>query len=236
MKTAIFLIFIASGILLADCTQGQTPAPGTVLNAPQFDAKIKQYPDAPVIDVRTPKEFAGGHIANAVNIDWNGPDFNNHIALLDKSKPVLVYCLSGARSSAAANKMRTSGFKEVYELGGGILKWRAANLEEVNATGKSGGMNREQFNKMLLTNKTVLVDFYADWCLPCKKMKPYLDEISHDMYKNVTVIRINADEHPDLCKELNVDALPVLQVYKGNKMTWSHKGYIDKASVVQQLK
>jgi thioredoxin 1 len=235
MKFIILLIFFASEILLASFAGAQTPASGNAINASAFAAKIKQYPDAPVVDVRTPKEFSSGHISNAVNINWNSPDFNKHIALLDKSKPVMIYCLSGARSSAAANKMRASGFKEVYELDGGILKWRAANLEEVRPSGNSAGMTRQQFNKMLLTNKTVLVDFYADWCLPCKKMKPYLDEISKDMHKNVMVIRINADENPALCKELNVDALPVLQVYKSNKMTWSNKGYIDKASVVKQL-
>jgi thioredoxin len=167
---------------------------------------------------------------------WNGTDFDKQISSLDKGKPVFVYCLSGGRSTSAAYKMREVGFKEVYELDGGIMKWRRDNLPETTQkTTKPTGMNKQQFDSFLKTDKVVLVDFYADWCAPCKKMKPYLDEISKEMGEKVTVIRINADENPALCKELHVDALPVLQIYKKGKQTWTFEGYIEKALVVKEL-
>jgi thioredoxin len=131
--------------------------------------------------------------------------------------------------------MRSEGFKEVYELNGGLLKWRAANLPEVKSNSVSG-ISKQQFDALTNADKLVLVDFYADWCAPCKKMKPYLDEISRDMTDNVVVIRINADEILQLCEDLKIDALPVLQLYKNNAMTWTNTGFISKEDVLKQLK
>lgn len=81
----------------------------------------------------------------------------------------------------------------------------------------------------------MLVDFYADWCAPCNKMKPYLDEISNDMAEKVVVVRIYADDNKQLCKELKVDALPVLQLYKNKALTWTNTGYITKEEVLKQI-
>ncbi|MBK7038550.1 MAG: rhodanese-like domain-containing protein [Bacteroidetes bacterium] len=103
----------------------------TDLSTSEFEAKIKSEPTAPLIDVRTPEEYSQGHLQNAVNIDWNGNSFATQISTLDKSKPVYVYCLSGKRSGAAADKMRSDGFTEVYELAGGIKQWQADNLPVV---------------------------------------------------------------------------------------------------------
>jgi thioredoxin len=132
--------------------------------------------------------------------------------------------------------MRSDGFKTVFELDGGIMKWRGANLPETtDNTVTSKGMSKMQFDALLNSDKLVLIDFYADWCAPCKKMKPYLDEISKDMADKVIVIRINADDNQALFKELKIDALPVLQLYKNKTLTWTNTGFIDKAEVVKQL-
>ena len=236
MYKYILTFLTATSILFNSCSNGQTQTTDTNLSATEFSVKIKEMPTAPVLDVRTPEEFSKGHLQNALNYNWNGSDFQKQISTLDKSKPVFVYCLSGGRSSSAANQMRSDGFKEVYELNGGIMKWRAANLPETTAnTTASTGMSKQQFDALLTSDKLVLIDFYADWCAPCKKMKPYLDEISKDMADKVVVIRINADDNQQLCKELKIDALPVLQLYKNKTMTWTNTGYISKGDVLKQL-
>ena len=224
-------------ILFNSCGSGQTNSTTkTNLSAIEFAEKLKEMPTAAILDVRTPDEFSKGHLANALNYDWNGNEFDKQIATLDKSQPVLVYCLSGGRSSSAATKMRSEGFKTVYELDGGIMKWRGTNLPETtDNTVTSNGMTKQQFDALLNSDKLVLIDFYADWCAPCKKMKPYLDEISKDMANKVVIIRINADNNQALCKELKIDGLPVLQLYKNKTLTWTNTGFIDKAEVVKQL-
>jgi rhodanese-related sulfurtransferase len=75
-----------------------------------------------VLDVRTLKEYNSGHIEGAFLADWTQREqFNERIKSLDKNKPVYAYCLSGGRSRAAAAHLRKAGFKEVYNLEGGIV-------------------------------------------------------------------------------------------------------------------
>jgi len=225
---SFFLVFLLA------CTSGRAQQPGSSLPAADFANRVKHLPGAPVVDVRTPGEFANGHLAAALNYDWNGGNFDNQVVALDKSKPVFVYCMSGKRSAAAAARMRTLGFREVYDMQGGMIAWRAAGLPETGNT--SAGMTRGEFDKILAAHSTVLVDFYADWCVPCQKMKPYLEEIQKEQMGKVEVLRINADENPSLCRALKIDALPVLQVYIKGQMSWNHSGYIGKTDVLQQLK
>jgi thioredoxin 1 len=234
MRKLLSIALVA--ILFNSCSSGQTNGIKTNLSATEFADKIKELPTATLIDVRSQDEFSKGHLANANNYDWNGTEFDNQIAPLDKSKPVFIYCLSGSRSSSAANKMRSDGFTQVYEMDGGLMKWRGANLPETtDNTVVSNGMSKQQFDALLISDKLVLIDFYADWCAPCKKMKPYLEEISKDMADKVVVIRINADDNQSLCKEFKIDALPVLQLYKNKTLTWTNTGFINKAEVVKQL-
>jgi thioredoxin len=236
MRNSIFIVLLATVGFFFSCTSGQTQSSNTKLSATQFAEKANALSSAAIIDVRTPDEFSKGHLKRAVNYDWNGNDFNKQVSGLDKSKPVFVYCLVGGRSASAASQLRSDGFKEVYELDGGIMKWRAANLPlATEGTGAPAGMSRQQFNALLVSDKTVLIDFYADWCGPCKKMKPYLDEISKELADKVVVIRINADDNQQLCKELNVDALPVLQVYKATNLTWANTGFISKQDLLTHL-
>lgn len=78
---------------------------------------------AEVIDVRTPEEFAAGHIEGAVNIDIASPDFATQIGQLDPQKTYAVYCRSDNRSGVATTQMANSGFTSVYDLDGGIIAW-----------------------------------------------------------------------------------------------------------------
>ncbi len=218
------------------CSEGQNSSVNTNLSASAFASKLKELPMAPLLDVRTTEEFISGHLANSLNYDWNSNDFPNQIGKLDKSKPVFVYCLSGGRSSSAARKMRADGFTTVYELDGGILQWRSAGLPETKELSvQSEGMSEADFNKLLETEKIVLVDFYAEWCAPCKKMKLFFDEISAEMADKVLVIRIDTDKNPVLAKAMKIDALPIMHVYKNKNLTWNHKGFADKTLIVSHL-
>jgi thioredoxin len=97
-------------------------------------------------------------------------------------------------------------------------------------------MSLNDYNKLTQSHKKVLIDFYAEWCAPCKKMKPYLDEISKDIKEEVTVIRIDADQNKLLLQELKIDGLPVLIMYKDGIQTWRNVGFIDKAEVLSKIK
>lgn len=97
------------------------------LDPQNFEKKLKESKEAVLIDVRTPGEYAQGHLTNATLIDINSSDFKNRVAKLNKSKPVFVYCKAGSRSGSAVNIMEEMGFKEIYDLSGGITAWQKAN-------------------------------------------------------------------------------------------------------------
>lgn len=91
--------------------------------ASDFSSALKA-PGTIVLDVRTPAEFANGHLAQAQNIDLNGSDFATRIAALDKKATYAVYCKSGKRSVAAMAQMTAAGLTQVYDLAGGIGAWQ----------------------------------------------------------------------------------------------------------------
>lgn len=84
--------------------------------------------DAVVLDVRTPEEFAAGHVAGAVNIDVSAPTFADQIAQLPTDATYLVYCRSGNRSAQAAAQMVEAGFVDVYNVDAGLPTLAAAGV------------------------------------------------------------------------------------------------------------
>jgi thioredoxin 1 len=233
MRFSAFLLLTLS-ILFYECSNGQNSTK-TNLTAVEFAEALAQKPNAPLIDVRTPEEFGGGHLANAINLNWNDNNFKQEISKFDKNNPIFVYCLSGGRSASAASSMRSMGFKEVYEMQGGMMKWKAAKLPEAAAAAKEQGMSLQAYNQLLNTQELVLVDFYAEWCQPCKKMKPYLEEIAKERATSVEVVRIDVDKNPLIANALKVEELPTLVLYKNNTVQWRNIGFIDKEGVEKQL-
>ena len=116
-------------ILLAGCSS--TGSATTVnLNVSEFSQKINE-PDVIIVDVRTPEEFASGHIEGALNIDFNSGDFANEITRLNPSETYAIYCRSGNRSGQAASIMHKAGFHDVSNLDGGVIDWTNAGLSLV---------------------------------------------------------------------------------------------------------
>ena len=87
----------------------------------EFIEKYSNTEGAVLLDVRTPEEFASGHIQSAINIDFQNPSFAEDVKKLDTSKPYFVYCRSGNRSGKAISFMKENGFTKIYELQGGIV-------------------------------------------------------------------------------------------------------------------
>jgi len=101
------------------------PAANADVNAATFEQAIK-VKGVQLVDVRSPREYQGGHIEGALNYDWNGDNFKTEVLKLDKNQPVAIYCYSGGRSDEAKKWLQLNGFKNVIQLDGGIAEWRAA--------------------------------------------------------------------------------------------------------------
>ena len=121
------LVSLAIGLVLtAGCG---TPARVLVEVTPQEAYALIQdnrnNPDFVILDVRTPEEFAETHIEAAVNLDFYAESFRDELDRRDKSKTYLIYCRSDNRSGEALKIMGELGFREVYDMSGGIIAWEA---------------------------------------------------------------------------------------------------------------
>lgn len=101
------------------------------LSTTDFQKKLAADNTAIILDVRTPEEYANGHLQNAATINFFDTDFKEKVNKLDKTKPVYVYCAVGGRSAKASKILQESGFKTVYNLLGGFNGWVAAGLLSV---------------------------------------------------------------------------------------------------------
>ncbi len=84
-----------------------------------------------IVDIRTKREFEGGHLKDAQNIDFFEDDFAAQLAKLDKNKAYILHCQSGGRSKSSLDQWKKLGFTKVYHLDGGFLGWKRAKLPVV---------------------------------------------------------------------------------------------------------
>ncbi len=90
--------------------------------------KNKNNPNFVILDVRTPEEFADEHIENAINLNYYSETFRDELNKLDKNKTYITHCRSGNRSGKTIDIMKELGFREVYNMVGGIVKWKEVGL------------------------------------------------------------------------------------------------------------
>tara|TARA_E500000331_G_C17031165_1_gene615198 strand:+ start:329 stop:649 length:321 start_codon:yes stop_codon:yes gene_type:complete len=86
-------------------------------------------------------------------------------------------------------------------------------------------------NDVLESSKPVLVDFWAEWCGPCKSIAPALEEISNEMSQNITIAKINIDENPNIAQEYNIRSIPALMIFKEGKLHAEMMGAIPKSQL-----
>lgn len=138
----VLLLSLALGLLAVGCGDDDSSAEsGSPQATEQADAQlvtvspddaVEVFEDPPqdmvVLDVRTPEEFAEGHLEGAVMVDFYAPDFADQLAQLDANVPYLLYCRSGNRSGETISLMAQMGFTDVTEIDGGIAAWQQAGL------------------------------------------------------------------------------------------------------------
>ncbi|MGO4772363.1 thioredoxin [Flavobacterium sp. W22_SRS_FK3] len=231
MKFAQTLLLIISFILTSCNEQKKTSF--EEITPKEFAEKIKATESPQILDVRTPGEFESEHIDNAVNVNWNSDDFAQKAESYDKSKPVFVYCLSGGRSKKAAAKLNELGFPTVYELEGGIIKWKSEGFSKPST--EQVGMTMNDFNHLLDTDKQVLIDFYAEWCGPCKQMEPFILSMQKEMADKVVIIRIDVDKNKTLAETMKISSLPTILIYENKAVQKKIIGLTTEENLKKQL-
>lgn len=122
-------VLAALAALLVSCAPTASPQQTSLSEASELVAKESNLQ---ILDVRRPEEYRAGHLKGATRITWGEPDFEKRVlARVDRDQPVLVYCRSGRRSTAATQAMQELGYQQLHNLEGGITAWQKAGKEVV---------------------------------------------------------------------------------------------------------
>ena len=236
MRTTTLTMIALLGILINACQmQAKSEDQKQILSAVEFKQAIQTANN--IIDVRSSSEFESGHIKGAKNMNWNDEGFEQNIAQFKKEDSIFVYCLSGGRSGQAAAFMRQAGFTHVFELDGGMMAWRSNQFPEEAGAVKviADKISTKDYQNLLDSNQLILIDFYAVWCAPCQKMKPYLETLSQKVNGKLKVERINVEENKTLCQTLKVSGLPVLKLYKKGIVVWESNVLVSEVDLIKAI-
>ncbi len=228
MKKKAFLFLLLLMGSLASFSQRK-------LSTEEFASMLRDSAGFQLVDVRTPAEYREAHLINSENIDFKNPDFASRIEKLDKTRPVMVYCLAGSRSADAAKVLLDSGFSRVYDMYGGYIKWSS---EGKPAAGKSVAKDGPkahlalasgEFSRLLDTDKPVLIDFTAEWCKPCIEMLPTIKKLEKEYEGRAVIKVIDYDANKSLSIDQGVYYLPALLLFKNGKLVWQKEGKLSEA-------
>lgn len=100
-------------------------------------------------------------------------------------------------------------------------------------------LKQKSFSEVIKSDTPVLVDFYADWCAPCKMMPPILKEVKNQLGDTINIIKIDTEKNPAVAIKYNVRGVPTLILFKKGKILWQQSGVVQanqlKAIISQKL-
>jgi thioredoxin 1 len=236
-KVISFLLAALICTGLYSCSNTGNSSAVVTLTADEFNRELSATANKQILDVRTAEEFREGHLEGARNINFNDSGFKAEADKLDKRRAVFVYCLAGGRSAEAAGLLKGWGFDKVYDLKGGLMAWRNSDLPVagVAAEAAAGAFSKSDLDKLVADNPVVLVDFYAEWCGPCKKMEPEMEKLAKAYAGKVVIHKVNVDEAKELANELKIESIPLLHLYRNGKLEKTAIGYQDEEALKSML-
>lgn len=227
-----YLSLLFAGLFALACnsnSQTKEAATGQVktgtLGVAEFEQKLKD-PNVQILDVRTAAEYKNAHMKNALQANWmDKAQFVDRTQYLDKNRPVLLYCASGIRSAQAMEELAQKGFTELYNLKGGIALWKMDNKPLI-AQAAVAELSLAAFESMVKGTKVALVDIGAEWCPPCVKMEPVLQQLQKDLPNAYSLIKVDGGNDLTVMKALRFESLPTFIVFKDGKETWRRQGIV----------
>ena len=192
--------------------------------------KLLNDTDIIILDVRTSEEINSGYIPNSTFIDYYDKDFENKINLIDRRKKIYTLCKSGGRSVKAAEILSKNGFRNVYNLDGGFIRWKANmmpyDINLVNNDSSNSDLISEiSLDSLIKNNTNTLIYISTKWCSPCKKMEPIIDKLV-DNNDSLKVIKIDLDANNYAQARFVVKSLPAIVLYDNNSVVWHKNGII----------
>jgi len=220
----ILTFFVFSSTVAQNSTYHQ-------LNSQEFN-KLIQSGTGMLLDVRTHGEFDNEHIAKSAYLNYYAFDFKKKLLLLPKDEPIYLYCTTGYRSEKAAKILVENGFTQVYNLKHGILEWNLQDLPVIEGekTDKKQAdkVSINLYDETISSGTLVLIDFYAPWCGPCRKMMPLIDSLKTQYHPQMKVFKVNVDVSKKLVKQQKIIGVPLFRMYRNGKLLFEHDGMLTR--------
>jgi thioredoxin 1 len=95
---------------------------------------------------------------------------------------------------------------------------------------------KNRFNTIINTKQTVLVDFFAEWCAPCKMLAPVLKQVKKELGEAVKIIKIDIDKNRTIAAKYQVKGVPTMLLFKNGKQLWRQSGVLKKSAIIAIIK
>ncbi|MDA3854486.1 MAG: thioredoxin domain-containing protein, partial [Bacteroidales bacterium] len=191
------------------------------------------------LDVRTQGEYSRGHITNSTLISTSDRDFVKKTMLLQKDKPLYVYCLTGSRSRSVVNYLSKQGFTHLYNLSRGIMSWKQEGYTLVKSPNVAPSISKSytanELSGILKANNLTLIDFHAPWCAPCKKVKPIVEQAQTDFSTGIKVLTLDIEANESIKNQYSINSIPGLVLFQNGKEVWRHTGVISKEDLYKSI-
>lgn len=94
---------------------------------------------------------------------------------------------------------------------------------------------KSSFNKIISEKTPVLIDFYADWCAPCKALAPILQDVKKELGEEIKIIKIDVDKNPSLANKYQVRGVPTMMLFRNGEVVWRQSGVLPKDAIIQAI-
>ena len=204
-------------------------------------SKFSNFDNVTLLDVRTDKEIENGCLFNSTHIDYYDENFLYKINLLNKNKPIYIYCKVGGRSSKAAEKILNAGFKNVYNLKGGFLKWSNHKLpihlnNKLFVRSNNLKYSFQYLDSLTANNSNTLIYISTKWCAPCREMSPLIEQLENEFSEKLEIVKFDLDENNFLNQTYNISSIPIFVLYQNSEEVWRKNGIIAYDEIAGKIK